>query len=249
MAINTGGGGTAKIDQALVNLQTSFDFKRIKQKDKAKTELIFREVISEIIVLSRPAIRQHPNIVELQGLRWDIPPDDKVRPVLVLEKSHFRDLCQFLRLPVGKDLLNNEKMQYVLEQRERAQEELEKIMEKIKTSKGKPLKATTCSVLVRKGYFSVIIYFQNYYEFEKLEKMKVRLRQEIADLELSIGDRQIVISLRERLATLYSRQGRWKEAEELEMQVMKTEKRLLGEEHPSTLISMINLASIYSDLG
>lgn len=77
-------------------------------------------------------------------------------------------------------------MQNVLEQRGRAQEELEKIMEKIKTSKGKPLKASTCSVLVRQGYFSVMIYFHNYYEFEKLEKMKVRLRQEIADLELSI---------------------------------------------------------------
>ena len=111
MAINTGGGGTAKIDQALVNLQTSFAFKPIKEKDKAKTELIFREVISEIIVLSRPAIRQHPNIVELQGLRWDIPSDDKVWPVLVLEKSHFGDLYDFLRLPVGRDLSTNERQE------------------------------------------------------------------------------------------------------------------------------------------
>jgi hypothetical protein len=37
--------------------------------------------------------------------------------------------------------------------------------------------------------------------------------------------------------------GRWKEAEELFVQVMETRKRVLGEEHPSTLTSMANLAS------
>ncbi|KAH8724301.1 hypothetical protein GQ44DRAFT_618470, partial [Phaeosphaeriaceae sp. PMI808] len=36
--------------------------------------------------------------------------------------------------------------------------------------------------------------------------------------------------------------GRWKEAEELEVQVMETRKRVLGEEHPDTLTSMNNLA-------
>jgi tetratricopeptide (TPR) repeat protein len=44
--------------------------------------------------------------------------------------------------------------------------------------------------------------------------------------------------------TLYS-DGRWEEAKELFMQVMETRKRVLGEEHPSTLISMADLASTY----
>ncbi|KAH0544448.1 hypothetical protein GP486_008515 [Trichoglossum hirsutum] len=44
------------------------------------------------------------------------------------------------------------------------------------------------------------------------------------------------------LASTYRNQGRWKEAEELEVQVMKTRKRVLGEEHPDTLTSMANLA-------
>ena len=44
------------------------------------------------------------------------------------------------------------------------------------------------------------------------------------------------------LASTYSNQGRWKEAEELEVQVMETFKRVLGEEHPDTLTSMANLA-------
>lgn len=51
-------------------------------------------------------------------------------------------------------------------------------------------------------------YFHNYNEFKELEKMKARLRQEIADLKLSVGDTQIVTSLRATLATVYSRQGR-----------------------------------------
>lgn len=108
-------GGTARIDQALVNLQTSLAFKRIKEKDRAKPELIFREVINEIIVLSHPAIQRHPNIVELQGICWDIPSDDEVWPVLVLEKCHFGDLYHFLRLPVGRDLSTNERLELCLD--------------------------------------------------------------------------------------------------------------------------------------
>ncbi|KAK4119091.1 hypothetical protein N657DRAFT_650498 [Parathielavia appendiculata] len=44
------------------------------------------------------------------------------------------------------------------------------------------------------------------------------------------------------LASTYQNQGRWKEAESLEVQVMETSKRVLGEEHPDTLTSMANLA-------
>jgi tetratricopeptide (TPR) repeat protein len=43
--------------------------------------------------------------------------------------------------------------------------------------------------------------------------------------------------------------SRVEEAEELQVQVMETTKRALGEEHPSTLTSMTNLASTYSDQG
>jgi hypothetical protein len=44
--------------------------------------------------------------------------------------------------------------------------------------------------------------------------------------------------------TLYS-DGRFKEAEELFVQVMETRKRVLREDHPDTLTSMANLASTY----
>ena len=51
------------------------------------------------------------------------------------------------------------------------------------------------------------------------------------------------------LARIYSDQGRWSEAEQLEVQVMEMRKKLLGTEHPSTLISMGNLAITYSNQG
>jgi len=44
------------------------------------------------------------------------------------------------------------------------------------------------------------------------------------------------------LASTYRNQGRWKEAEGLELQVMETRKRVLGQEHPDTVASMANLA-------
>ena len=44
------------------------------------------------------------------------------------------------------------------------------------------------------------------------------------------------------LALIYRNQGRWKEAEELQVRVMEIRKRMLGEEHPGTLTSMNNLA-------
>jgi hypothetical protein len=51
-------------------------------------------------------------------------------------------------------------------------------------------------------------YIQTYQEPEKLEKMEIRLRQEIADLELSVEDIEIMCSLKHMLGVVYSKQGR-----------------------------------------
>ena len=51
------------------------------------------------------------------------------------------------------------------------------------------------------------------------------------------------------LASTFGNQGRWKEAEELEVQVMEISKRMLGLEHPDTLTIMGNLASTYWNQG
>ncbi|KAK4931865.1 hypothetical protein LTR66_016011, partial [Elasticomyces elasticus] len=51
------------------------------------------------------------------------------------------------------------------------------------------------------------------------------------------------------LASTYGNQGRWEEAEQLEVQVMEARKTKLGVDHPDTLTSMVNLASTYSNQG
>lgn len=51
------------------------------------------------------------------------------------------------------------------------------------------------------------------------------------------------------LAEAYSLEGRWEDAEQLEVQVMETRKTKLGVDHPDTLTSMANLASIYWNQG
>ncbi len=51
------------------------------------------------------------------------------------------------------------------------------------------------------------------------------------------------------LASIYRSQGRWEEAEKLEVQVMETRKTKLGADHPDTLTSINNLASTYRSQG
>ncbi|KAJ5493775.1 hypothetical protein N7463_009862 [Penicillium fimorum] len=51
------------------------------------------------------------------------------------------------------------------------------------------------------------------------------------------------------LAQGFRLEGRWKEAEQLEVQVMETRMTKLGVDHPSTLTSMANLASTYRNQG
>ncbi|KAJ5112223.1 hypothetical protein N7532_000268 [Penicillium argentinense] len=51
------------------------------------------------------------------------------------------------------------------------------------------------------------------------------------------------------LAEACSLEGRWEEAEQLDVQVMETSKAKLGVDHPDTLMSMSNLASTYRNQG
>ena len=95
-----GRGGQARIYQALANAQISFAFKRFDHPDHDP----FRETVQEMVVLSHPMIREHEHIVQLEGICWDIPQDNKIWPVLVFQKSHLGDLKSFTRLEKFKNL-------------------------------------------------------------------------------------------------------------------------------------------------
>jgi hypothetical protein len=51
------------------------------------------------------------------------------------------------------------------------------------------------------------------------------------------------------LASIYWNQGRWTEAEKIQVRVREKRKKVLGDVHPDTLTSIANLASTYRDQG
>ena len=80
-------------------------------------------------------------------------------------------------------------------------------------------------------------------------KYQCRVLQHITSSRSALQVEEIDLSAAEGIALVYIEQGKWKEAEALEVVVMEKRKHLLGEEHPDTLISMGNLASIYQNQG
>ncbi|GLA67705.1 hypothetical protein AtubIFM54640_000950 [Aspergillus tubingensis] len=78
-------------------------------------------------------------------------------------------------------------------------------------------------------------------------KMASKSRKQMEEI-LGIEDEDTLASTL-MLADAYSREGHWKKAEQLQVQVMETRKIKLGKDHPSTLTSMANLASTYRNQG
>lgn len=106
-----GSGGTSIINEALANIRTTLAFKRVQpieefaDEEHQKSDAdIFRMLINEITVLGDSALREHPNIAQLQGICWDVSSDGKVWPVLISEKSQLGDLYKFAHLPVWREL-------------------------------------------------------------------------------------------------------------------------------------------------
>lgn len=111
-----GTGATARIYQALVNIQTDFAFKNFRDSRRfasaEEESKLFRALIQEISVLGLPSIRSHPNIITLTGLCWDVNPEsERVWPVLVFEKSKHGDLRAFMQSGVGRRLDLNKRLE------------------------------------------------------------------------------------------------------------------------------------------
>lgn len=106
-------GATAVLEQALVTVDTSFAFKTFRERSLAENRSerdTFQILIHEIIMLSQSFMRQHTNIAQLQGICFEISPDDdKPWPVLVFEKSHLGDLWNF-RKRTGRNLTVGERL-------------------------------------------------------------------------------------------------------------------------------------------
>lgn len=98
---------TAEVLQSMLKTLTSFAFKHYERPSGTQSDADeskrFQRVCSEISVLGQPDIREHPNIIRLEGLCWDSSPDSKeVWPVLVFRKTSFGSLTQWSASSEGK---------------------------------------------------------------------------------------------------------------------------------------------------
>ncbi|KAH8896841.1 kinase-like protein [Thozetella sp. PMI_491] len=117
-----GAGGTSQVSQGLIDAETSLAFKRVSEVDKLlkAEEDIYQCVTNEITILRHPAIRDHPNITQLEGICWDVSPDNpashwKVWPVLVFEKAPYSDLYHFVKLDIARELGINDRLKLCID--------------------------------------------------------------------------------------------------------------------------------------
>ena len=102
-ALNTlGVGGSGTISQSTFITEKPMAFKRFH--DSENPDGVFSPMMSEVLILSQPPIRNHPNIVDLEGVCWEIKPStEKAVPVLVFEKASW-DLQQFMNVRESMDM-------------------------------------------------------------------------------------------------------------------------------------------------
>lgn len=112
-----GEGATGRISQSPFNKAASFAFKRFSpwriQSGLSKENfrsLQYQSMISEIAALQDLPLYNHPNVVSLYGLSWEILNDKEVLPVLVFKKAECGDLENFLSLPEAADLTIENRM-------------------------------------------------------------------------------------------------------------------------------------------
>ncbi|OCK76319.1 TPR-like protein [Lepidopterella palustris CBS 459.81] len=111
---NIGEGTTAEIREALIDVQMSYAFKRFFMSGQDE-EKLFLHLISEVSILGLDNIRDHPNIIKLEGVAWDIQDYGKVWPVLVFEKTVHGDLGTFFASEPGRSLPIQEKLKLCID--------------------------------------------------------------------------------------------------------------------------------------
>ena len=103
-----GAGGSGMISQSTSISEKPLAFKRFH--DSGDPNGAFLPMMSEVLVLSQPPIRNHPNIVDLEGICWEIKPTTKkALPVLIFEKAPW-DLQQFMNAREGMDMVFEDRL-------------------------------------------------------------------------------------------------------------------------------------------
>jgi serine/threonine protein kinase len=103
---NIGHGGSGMISQSTFSTDMPLAFKRfhVLEPDESDSVFDYLPLISEVMILSQLPIRNHPNIINLQGICWEVKPRTrKAIPVLVFEKAAW-DLQQFMNVYEGRNM-------------------------------------------------------------------------------------------------------------------------------------------------
>lgn len=101
-----GSGAAGNIRQAFVSLGYSFAFKPTQE---------LAITLNEMIAYTLQPIRDHPCVVRLEGISWDVSRNGCVAPNLVFEKSTYGDCEVFMRSVEGHQMKIENKMSWCLQ--------------------------------------------------------------------------------------------------------------------------------------
>ena len=103
-----GVGGSGTISQSTFITDKPLAFKRFRQSEDSDGD--FLPLMSEVLILSQPPIQNHPNIVDLEGICFEIKPKtEKAVPVLVFQRALW-DLQQFMNEREGMDMVFEDRL-------------------------------------------------------------------------------------------------------------------------------------------
>ena len=108
-----GEGGSGTISQSTFITDKPLAFKRFHHSEDSDGD--FLPLMSEALILSQPPIQNHPNIVDLEGICWEIKPrTEKAVPVLIFEKASW-DLEQFMNVRESMDVVFEDRLKICAE--------------------------------------------------------------------------------------------------------------------------------------
>lgn len=98
------GGASGLVHDIALSSNHGIIFKRYREPSRSGN---FKAIIAEIMVLKHPVFAKHPNIVDLDGITWDVEISDdeqphQVTPVLVFRRAEHGTLAEFLRSSSGR---------------------------------------------------------------------------------------------------------------------------------------------------
>lgn len=106
-----GEGRTSDVSQSLLNIQMSLAFKRAFRQtgeDQYQSEEdsdVLPRLCTELSILAHQPLRNHPNILRLEGFCWEYLPDSfGALPVFVFEKAQCGNLKDFIKSERGRSL-------------------------------------------------------------------------------------------------------------------------------------------------